>query len=355
MKKALYLFVALIALSCGNSSNQKGLNIPAEGVTFEMDEEDNHTIEGYASDMTLELGKLNMGEGVVEIKTGTTLNASGTISESKPFTFTFDSVSYRLVMQKFNYNLITASTAIFKLEPFDVLSAEELRAYHNSTEFEQVIRQKFGVGQSFEVIQRQNKSMDVGKSMLNFRVGDITQGRTNISVSLDEELIVSQNISALQSFSFKIGNVDLILSCDKFVDDILDQGFFSVRTASEDDLKALNAMREADASTVTSGSAVVQNSESTIPKEGTSFMIYQRNSKIFIGKKSNLTILIGDITDGQTALTILVGSKEISSKSMSTGQSVTFTFEDKKYLVTCERLVNHSLGNDEAFFRIDPV
>jgi hypothetical protein len=355
MNKLLYLIMAVMALSCGNSTNQKGLNIPQEGLTFEMDEEDSYTFDGYRNDATMDLGKLNQGEGTVQIKSGSTLSASGVISESKPFTFTHDSVGYRLVMQKFNYNLITASTAIFKIEPFEILSPEAIKDYHNSKPFEDAVREKFQVGQSFELIQRQGRSMDVGKSILYFKIGDITQGRTNISINLGEELIVSQNISPLQSFAFKLGNVDLILSCDKFIDDLLDQGFFSIRVASEDDLKTLNERREEDPASAISGSSVVQSSESTIPKDGASFMIYQRNSKVFIGKKSNLTILIGDITDGQTAMTVIDGSKEISSKSMTNGQSISFTFEKKKYTLTCERLVNHAMGNDEGYFRIDPV
>ena len=355
MNKLLYLIMAVMALSCGNATNQKGLNIPQEGLTFEMDEEDSYTFDGYRNDATMDLGKLNQGEGTVQIKSGSTLSASGIISESKPFTFTHDSMGYRLVMQKFNYNLITASTAIFKIEPFEILSPEAIKDYHNTKAFEDAVREKFKVGQSFELIQRQGRSMDVGKSILYFKIGDITQGRTNISINLGEELIVSQNISPLQSFAFKLGNVDLILSCDKFIDDLLDQGFFSIRVASEDDLKSLNERREEDPASAISGSSVVQSSESTIPKDGASFMIYQRNSKVFIGKKSNLTILIGDITDGQTSMTLMDGSKEISSKSMTNGQSISFTFEKKKYTVTCERLVNHAMGNDEGYFRIDPV
>lgn len=354
MRQIFYLLFVWTAISCGNASNQHGLKIPAEGLTFEMDEEDDYVIDGYSEDLTIELGKLNMGEGVVQIKGVASLYSSGTVSEAQPFVFTFDSVGYRLIMLKFNYNLISASTATFKIQSYEMQSESAVGEYHKSEEFKQAVHQKFDTGQSFEIMQRNSVSMELGKSIMYFGVGDITQGKTNVSVTLNSDILTSQNLSAHESFLFKIAGVDMILSCDKLVDDVLDQAFLSIRTATAADIQALNSANSMDGSSAVTSSSVIQNSEASIPKEGTTFKIYQRNTKVFTGKKQNLTIQIDDITEEQTAMTILAGDKELLLKSISQGQSVTFTFENKKYSVTCERLVNHKLGTDEGYFRIEP-
>lgn len=89
-----------------------------------------------------------------------------------------------------------------------------------------------------------------------------------------------------------------------------------------------------------------------LPEKGTSFELVQRAGTTFPGYTEDLVIDIGDITQGQTIVTLHFGKEKILEESIFEGEKVAFEIEKEKYVFLCERFKNKLIGNDRGSFRI---
>lgn len=89
-----------------------------------------------------------------------------------------------------------------------------------------------------------------------------------------------------------------------------------------------------------------------LPEKGTSFELVQRAGTTFPGYTEDLVIDIGDITQGQTILTLHFGKEKILEESIREGEKVAFEIETENYVFLCERFKNKLIGNDRGIFRI---
>lgn len=96
--------------------------------------------------------------------------------------------------------------------------------------------------------------------------------------------------------------------------------------------------------------------EPVVPVGGAVVTIVQRQSVDFPAKRPVWRIAIGDITAGQTLITVraLDGSVLLEQISISEGQSRQFQYDGLRYQVTAERLVNLITGDDFAEISIKP-
>lgn len=89
-----------------------------------------------------------------------------------------------------------------------------------------------------------------------------------------------------------------------------------------------------------------------LPEKGTSFELVQRAGTTFPGYTEDLVIDIGDITQGQTILTLHFGKEKILEQSIHEGEKLAFDIENEQYVFLCERFKNKLIGNDRGTFRI---
>lgn len=343
--------------SCGGGDHQeKGLKLPAEGLFFEVDEKDHHTLKGHNQSLDIELGKLTLGSVLVTLKSDAEIVGSGNLTELNPMPFTFDGVGYKLSMTGSDYNLIAASVVKLKVEAFTSLNPQELVSYRASPEFEADIKSKFDAGYAFDVVQRSGISISVGKATMNVRVGDISAGSASVSVDLDNESIHQTVLKPNQTTIFNVGKVALSLTCLKYVDEVMDLGYFSIQTATPEMIQQAAQNGEAGMSSVsdvsddTHQTPHVAATGFAVPEQGMNIEINQRSSKNLTGKKKVFTIAIGDITKGQTTINLMENDRPILGETISEGTKFSFLFEGKNYTIECVDLINDLVGEDQGIF-----
>ena len=95
-----------------------------------------------------------------------------------------------------------------------------------------------------------------------------------------------------------------------------------------------------------------QNPSFQIPENGISIKLEQRNSSTITLVPSELRIEIGDITRGQTLLTVWSGAEVILRESIRENESFPFGWNGQKLSVECVQLDNELLGPDFGYFKI---
>lgn len=88
----------------------------------------------------------------------------------------------------------------------------------------------------------------------------------------------------------------------------------------------------------------------SLPKE---FQLLQRNFKVLPSTSGNVEVMIGDITGGQTWLTISVDSVDVFEKSIHEGDTLLFAIDKKKYHIICTAMINNLIGDDVANFKVE--
>ncbi len=93
-----------------------------------------------------------------------------------------------------------------------------------------------------------------------------------------------------------------------------------------------------------------------LPKAEAQFTIVQRHTQTVPGSDGYLLLRIGDITGGQTLLTLrsAAGRELVQRKSVQQGDSVRFRLGKNEYELTLKKLVNFLVGDDYAQFVVAP-
>lgn len=87
-------------------------------------------------------------------------------------------------------------------------------------------------------------------------------------------------------------------------------------------------------------------------KEVFEFQLLQRTSKSLPAQHGKVEVAIGDITGGQTWLTISKDSVSVYEKSIHEGDTLKFSIDDTKYKITCLEMINNLIGDDMATFSV---
>jgi hypothetical protein len=356
MKYITYLVIILAAISCGNSAHKRGLKMPAQGITFEMDDKDEHKLEGYTGEMTVELGKLKDGQGAINILWNGTSCASGIISEADPFEFVCDLVGYRMMIGDIEYNLITSNRAVLKIEEFALLTEGAVIKYHQSPEFRQSVIAALDSVDAFDDTPYKRAEIALGQSFLTVQIGDSNRVSSNLKVFLDDELLLNQHTSKNRSHVFKVADVNIKLTCNRFIEGDFVHAFFDIDVIADAEFEKLIAQEEQAQRSEKLVAPATRNKKNGIPSDGTTFILNQRTSEHFFGSKnSRLDISIGDIVGRTTLVTIGDTKKELYSSYMRCGDEAIFTFENKKYRLIFVSYFWWIGGEDDASFTIIPI
>jgi hypothetical protein len=89
-----------------------------------------------------------------------------------------------------------------------------------------------------------------------------------------------------------------------------------------------------------------------IPNGGFEFKLYQRSKIEIPSDSSNVYCHIGDITRGQTRLTLKFGSNVLIDQYINDGGLLNFQINSKSYQIECINLVNKLIGDDFGFFKV---
>jgi Family of unknown function (DUF5329) len=89
-----------------------------------------------------------------------------------------------------------------------------------------------------------------------------------------------------------------------------------------------------------------------LPEQGLSIKLEQRNSTTITRMPSELRIEIGDITRGQTLLTVWNGAEVVMRESIHENESFPFTWNNEKLAIECVQLDNELLGPDFGYFKL---
>ncbi len=89
-----------------------------------------------------------------------------------------------------------------------------------------------------------------------------------------------------------------------------------------------------------------------LPAQGLSFKLEQRYTRSITDKPTELRIEIGDITRGQTMITVWNGSEILLQESISDNQSFPFTWYNQRLSIACVQLDNDLLGPDYGYFKL---
>jgi len=84
------------------------------------------------------------------------------------------------------------------------------------------------------------------------------------------------------------------------------------------------------------------------------FQLYQRETKDIPSENGKVKIGIGDITGGQTWLSVSKDSSAIFEKSIHEGDTLDFKLDETTYKITCTELINNLIGDDLGTFRVLP-
>ena len=87
-------------------------------------------------------------------------------------------------------------------------------------------------------------------------------------------------------------------------------------------------------------------------KELLEFQLGQRTSKDIPAINGKVKVEIGDITGGQTWLTISKDSIPVFERSIHENNTLNFKIDKTDYKITCTELINNLIGYDLATFRI---
>ncbi|MFM9985961.1 MAG: DUF5329 family protein [Flavobacteriales bacterium] len=89
-----------------------------------------------------------------------------------------------------------------------------------------------------------------------------------------------------------------------------------------------------------------------LPEQGLSIKLEQRNSTTITRIPSELRIEIGDITRGQTMLTVWNGAEVLMRESIHEKESYPFTWNNEKLRIECVQLDNELIGPDFGYFKL---
>lgn len=87
-----------------------------------------------------------------------------------------------------------------------------------------------------------------------------------------------------------------------------------------------------------------------IPAQGLNFKLEQRNSTTITHLPAELRVEIGDITRGQTLLTVWSGAQVLFRESMQENETGPFSWQNEKLTIECVQLDNELLGPDYGYF-----